>query len=64
MRFISYTFLFLLYAQLSFAQQDDVKTVRRIPALGVQITSKDEQELTAGLQEFAQAIDGLKLKQD
>jgi len=64
MRFIGYIFLFLLCTQLSFAQQNDVKSVRRIPALGVQIAGNDEQELTAGLKEFAKAIDGLKLKQD
>ncbi|WP_158795784.1 prolyl oligopeptidase family serine peptidase [Pedobacter sp. L105] len=64
MRFISYSILLLLFAQLGFAQQKDLPGVRRIPAEGVQISDKEEQELMLGLEAFAKTIDQLKIKED
>lgn len=64
MRFICYCIPFILFAQLSFAQQKDFPGVRRIPAEGVQITDKEEQELMIGLEGLAKTIDQLKLKED
>jgi len=64
MRFISFSIILIICVQNSFAQQNDVQPVRRVPAIGIQITDKEEQELATGLQELAKSVEKLKLKPD
>ncbi len=63
MRFIC-TLLFIISVQLSFSQQSNPQTVRRVPALGIRLTSQDEQEIKNGLQEFSTLINRLKSSQN
>lgn len=63
MRLIGYSILFMLCVQPAFAQQN-VQTIRRIPAIGIQIPDKEKQELATGLQGFSKIIGQLKSKRD
>ena len=63
MRLIRYSILFMLCVQPAFAQQN-VQTIRRIPAIGIQIPDKEKQELATGLQGFSKIIGQLKSKRD
>jgi len=63
MRLIGYPILFMLCVQPAFAQQN-VQTIRRIPAIGIQIPDKEKQELATGLQGFSKIIGQLKSKRD
>ncbi len=58
-------FIILLFlVQTVFAQQNDSVTVRRVPALGIELNAKDETEIKQGLKEFADAIYQLNTKHD
>ena len=46
------------------AQQNDAAVVRRVPAVGIQLETTDQNELQAESKAFAQAIDQLNSKHD
>lgn len=64
MRSLYCSVLLLLSVEAGFSQQNDSVTVRRVPALGIQLNDIDKKGLQAGLQTFSEAINRLKLKQD
>lgn len=64
MRAFACLILLIFFGQLAFTQQTGPTVVRRIPAIGIQISDTDEIELETGLQEFVKVIKQLKLKQD
>ncbi len=64
MRAFNFLTLFILLNYSAYAQNNDLTTVRRVPAVGVEISEADEKELKTGLQEFSASINQLKLKQD
>lgn len=64
MRIKIYPFLIVFFCQFAYAQQNDLQRIKRIPALGIQLTAADNQELTSALKVFEISISQLKSKPD
>ena len=64
MRIKIYPFIIVFFCQFTYAQQNDLQRIKRIPALGIQLTAADNQELTSALKAFEISISQLKSKPD
>jgi poly(3-hydroxybutyrate) depolymerase len=64
MRFKIYPFLIVFFCHFAYGQQNDLQNIKRIPALGIQLSVEDSQELTSSLKAFEILINELKSKPD